>query len=547
MSSAHKREIRRRPERAGMPPRIFDGNEQIGGTSYKPRRRASIEERMRKNAYHSILESGQLPSDLEAIDGVDTDMQGPVQSEPLKEDSLNIQKLQPALPLPNALAETPRPSKVSVLCGRQDPKSWYLTRRLVRMPDNHDDHLVSLVKHRNIDPDAAELHRIWQHTGVVPTRYRDINFDPDGIDPQHTWIACWPLMNAVIHGFMLEDDKFVYRMMYLLDEKIVSGVRPDVDTISHVFGEKRQHTPMMLQHFLVDRWINNSTQGFGDVDPHSLPEFFVCAALDTAMRRLSQDTRSSLPSGCRYHTHSRPDGCYKNRTLPIEAGRQERYKYRREKASREAAQVATDMIEYGIRTVDWEERRAEAHRALHDQVDDYSPTSSSRLEASEQSLEADNPKRLELLDHDHVSETENDLDYHLEVRYSPSPMFGTAQAGGAVDEVKFAPPAREPPPPPPPSSDSARHDDSSVENEPSLEKLSSDHDVAMSLNGDATPLMESEESFESNLLDAPAIPPEHETDARTASRESSREKERVTCPGSFPESWSGTLKSIAPA
>jgi hypothetical protein len=404
------------------------------------------------------------------------------------------------------------------------------------MPDNHDDHLVSLVKHCNIDPDAAELHRIWRHTGVVPTRYRDINFDPDGIDPQHTWIACWPLMNAVIHGFMLEDDKFIDRMMDLLDEKIVKGVRPDVDTISHVFGEKRQHIPMMLQHFLVDRWINNSTQGFGDVDPHSLPESFVCAALDTAMRRLSQDTQSSLPSGCRYHTHSRPDGCYKNRILPTEAGRQERYEYRREKASREAAQIATDMIEYGIRTFDWEERRAETHRALHDQVDDYSPTSSSRLEASEQSLEADKPKRPELSDHDHTSETENHLDYHLKVRYSPSSMFRIAQAEGAVDEVKFAPPAREPPPAPPPSSDSARHDDSSVENDPSLEKLSSDHEVAMSLNGDATPLLEIEESFESNLLDAPAIPPEHEADARTASRESSREKERATCPGSFPES-----------
>jgi hypothetical protein len=393
------------------------------------------------------------------------------------------------------------------------------------MPGNDDDDLVSLLKRRNIDSDAAEIHRLWRHTGIIPTRYRDINFDPDGINPQHTWIACWPLMNAAIHGYMLEDIEFVDRVMDLIEEKIVKGVRPDVDTISHLFGEKRQHIPMMLQHFLVDRWVDHSTRGFEDVDPHSLPEFFICAALDTATRRLSHLARQSSSSGCQYHTHPKSVECYRNRNKQAEAVRQGRYKYRREKVSREAEKAAADSIKYGIAAVDWEARRAEAHRALHDQVDDYSPTTSSWVETSGQRVEGIASEQVDWTYGAPDPERENP-ESHL--NFGSSSVFGSARADGAVDEVKVAPPAREPPPPPPPTDMPVEDPDSTIESNQYAEVPTEDK--------------KSEGDFESIPSDATAVPPEVHACAQAISSESTRRKKRATYPGSFPESRSGSLK-----
>ncbi|CAN9352262.1 unnamed protein product [Alternaria alternata] len=583
MSSSNKRDTHRRLERVTIPPRISTsfpgvnlegylapeksqllpspskvpissprkqknkkvdqtlyGSEHTQDTNQKPRRRADIEEQIRQDPYHTLLEGGNLPRDLDVIDEVDTNVQRPVQSDYLNEESPNTQQSRTAAPgsVRDKLLETSRPPMVSVLCGRQNPESWYLTRRLVRMPGKDGDDLVSLLKRRNVDSDAAELHRLWRHTGIIPTRYRDINFDTDGINPQHTWIACWPLMNAAIHGYMLEDIEFVDRVMDLLEEKIVKGIRPDIDTISHIFGEKRQHIPMMLQHFLVDCWVDHSTRGFADVDPHSLPEFFICVALDTATRRLSHMARHSSSSGCQYHTHPKSVECYRDRNRQAEAMRQGRYKYRREKASREAEKAAADSIKHGIATVDWEARRAEAHRALHDQVDDYSPTTSSWMETSGQGVEG---TALEQVDWTYGASAPERENPETHLNFGSSSMFGTARADGAVDEVKVAPPAREPPPPPP--TDMPVDDpDSTVGSNQYAEVPTEDRKSEASAYDDAMPLLRSKGDFESIPSDATAVPPEVYACAQVTSPESTRRKKRATCPGSFPESRSGSLK-----
>ncbi|KAI4908739.1 hypothetical protein J4E90_008474 [Alternaria incomplexa] len=366
MSASDKRDIQRRLERGSMPPRIptdfprfdaegipnprtsrasrsssstalsprsqkprnvdriFDGSEHISDTGRKFRRRPSIEARTRKSDYHTLLEGGSLWSDDEVIDDVDMDVQGPVQSELVKEESYNTQRVQLAPPITDAAVDAPRQSMISVLYGRQDPNCWYLTRRLARLSavnvDTEFDSTI-LLRRRNIDADATELHQLWRRTGVISTRYRDVNFDPDGINPQHTWIACWPLVNAAIHGYVVDDVEFVDRVMDLLEEKIVKGVRPDIATISHIFGEKRHNMPKALGRFLVDRWLDSATEGFGDVDPSDLPQPFVCSALETAMRRLSSDKRSSPVLNCQYHTHATPEECYKQRIAPEEAKR----------------------------------------------------------------------------------------------------------------------------------------------------------------------------------------------------------------------------------
>ncbi|KAI4638135.1 hypothetical protein J4E93_010444 [Alternaria ventricosa] len=580
MSSSEKRDIQRRLERGSMPPRIptgfpgvnpenylhhgtsrssqsrssvpasprsqkprnvdriFDGSDHISDTGRKFRRRPSIEARTRKSDYHTLLEGGSLWSDDEVIDDVDADVQGPVQSEPVREESSNRVQVQFAPPIPDAAVDTPRQSMISVLYGRQNPDSWYLTRRLARLPavnvpDNIDS--PTLLRRRNIDADAAELHQIWRRTGVIPTRYRDVNFDLDGVNPQHTWMACWPLINATIHGYVIDDVEFVDRVMDLLEEKIVKGVRPDIDTISHIFGEKRHNMPKALGRFLVDRWVDNATEGFGDVDPSDLPQPFLCSALETAMRRVSNDEWSSSPAGCQYHTHAKPEECYKQRTAPEEAKRQQRYKYRRQKASHEAEQVAADSIECGIVVVDWEGRRLEQHRRLRDESDAFLPAFDDRIGTADQIHKADPSDGLDVLD-------DTDANNQLNAKSLSSSMFGTAQAAGPVDEVKFAPPAREPPPMPPSPNARVGRDDSAVKNDQTYGALLRDQQIQFSLFDGAMQAVKIEgNNSESIALGAPAMPRDSDANARTVSGESPRRRERRTCPGSFPESRSGSL------
>ncbi|KAI4914538.1 hypothetical protein J4E85_010604 [Alternaria conjuncta] len=574
MSSSEKRDMQRRLERGSMPPRIptgfpgvnpegylnsgtprssqshsrvpvsprnqkprnvdriFDGSEHISDTGRKFRRRPSIEARTRKSDYHTLLEGGSLWSDDEVIDDVDTDVQGLVQSEPVKEESSNTQRVQLAPPILDAAVDAPRQSMFSVLYGHQNPDSWYLTRRLARLSAvniNTEFDSTTLLRRRNIDADAAELHQIWRRTGVIPTRYRDVNFDSDGIDPQHTWIACWPLINAAIHGYVIEDVEFVDRVMDILEDKVVKGVRPDIDTISHIFGEKRHNMPKALGRFLVDRWVDNATEGFGDVDPSDLPQPFLFSALETAMRRLSSDKRSSPQLNCQYHTHAKSEECYKQRIAPEEAKRQQRYKYRREKASREAEQVAADSMECGIVVVDWEGRRLEQHRRLRDESDASLPAFDDRIGIADQMHKAGPSDGLDVLD-------DTDANNQLNAKSSSS-IFGTAQAAGPVDEVKFAPPTREPPQMPPSPNARVGRDDSAVEGDQAYERLLMDQKTQFSLFDGAMQAVKIEgNNSESIALGAPAMPQHSHANARTVSGESPRRRERRTRPGSFPES-----------
>ena len=517
--------------------RIFNGSDHISDTGRKIRRRPSIEARTRKSDYHTLLEGGSLWSDDEVIDDVDADVQGPVQSELVREESSNRVQVRLAPPISDVAVDAPRQSMVSVLYGRQNPDSWYLTRRLARLSavsvDTEFDS-TTLLRRRNIDADAAELHQLWRRTGVISTRYRDVNFDPDGINPQHTWIACWPLIDAAIHGYVIDDIEFVDRVMDLLEEKIVKGVRPDIDTISHIFGEKRHNMPKALRRFLVDRWLDSATEGFGDVDPSDLPQPFVCSALETAMRRLSNDNRSSSPADCQYHTHATPEECYKQRIAPEEAKRQQRYKYRREKASHEAEQVAADSIECGIVVVDWEGRRLEQHRRLRDESDASLPAFDDRIGTTNQMHKTSLSDGLDVLD-------DTDANNQLIAKSSSSSIFGTAQADGPVDEVKFAPPTREPPPMPPSRNARVERDDSAVEGDQTYERLLRDQQIQFSLFDGAMQAVKVEGNSASIALGAPAMPRDSDTNARAVSRESPRRRERRTCPGSFPESRAGSL------
>jgi len=340
------------------------------------------------------------------------------------------------------------------------------------------------------------------------------------------------LINAAIHGYVIDDVEFVDRVMDLLEEKIVKGVRPDIDTISHTFGVKRHNMPKALGRFLVDRWLDSAAQGFDNVDPSDLPQPFVCSALEIAMRRLSSDKRSPPLLNCQYHTHATPEQCYKQRIAPEEAKRQQRYKYRREKASREAEQVAADSIDCGIVVVDWEGRRLEQHRRLRDESDASLPAFDDRIGTSREVQEAEHSDGLD-------AQGDIDAKNRLIAKSSSSPMFGTAQAAGPVDEVKFALPTRGPPPMPPSPNARVGRDDSAVEGNQAYERLVMDQKTQFSLFDGAMQAMKIEGNSGSIALGAPAMRGS-DANARTVSGESPRRRERRTCPGSFPESRSGS-------
>jgi len=111
---------------------------------------------------------------------------------------------------------------------------------------------------------------------------------------------------------------------------------------------------------------------------------------------------------------------------------------------------------------------------------------------------------------------------------SSSSMFGTAQADSPVDEVKFAPPTREPPPMPPSPNARVGRDDSAVEGDEAYERLLMDQKTQFSLFDGAMQAVKIEGNCESIALDAPAMPRDSDANARTVSGESPRRREHKT-------------------
>jgi len=152
-------------------------------------------------------------------------------------------------------------------------------------------------------------------------------------------------------------------------------------------------------------------------------------------------------------------------------------------------------------------------------------------------------REVQEVEHSDGLDVQEDIDAknRLNAKSSSSSMFGTAQADGPVDEVKFAPPTRSPPPMPPSPSARVRRDDSAVESDQTYGALLRNQHIQFSLFDVAMQAVKIEGDSESTALSAPAMPRDSDANARTVSGESPRRRERRTCPGSFPESRSGSL------
>ena len=69
-------------------------------------------------------------------------------------------------------------------------------------------------------------------------------------------------------------------------------------------------------------------------------------------------------SGCVYHTHGMEEACYKTRLTPVDTPKERHLVQAREAFAKDAAVVVANVIHHGIKSVDWEQCRAEANQAL---------------------------------------------------------------------------------------------------------------------------------------------------------------------------------------
>jgi hypothetical protein len=514
------------------------------GDLHKPRgtgRRPSVEERTMKDAYHAGLVDGGVVviSDDEAAD-----VQGLSMSKLSKEESSSTQKVaQSSSPSSPEHAETSKTHVFNILCGQQDCTSRYFTRRFVGFQPadtkllniNPSSRQSEFFNRSAIDPDANELWTVWKFTGTIPAHYH--NFDLSDVDPQHIWFAYWPLMNAVIHGHILKETEFTGRVMNLLQDNVSHSVRPDLDTISHLFGEHRNCMPQVLQQFVVDRWIDASVH-HSNVDP-LLPELFVHAALKTALQRLSYNKRSSSISNCEYHTHATPESCYRRETV---TGETETVDRQRDNQEQPLEDKAASEQSNSLKDVDRETLKADAHQTMRAQSElfwvgfrrfDKRPTESHASSSLEDS---------ELLNR--VIPLCPDIpEPHHKVVPPASSLFGIAQTSGDVEDVMVELPTCEPLPP---SSLvlalGERRGEATVASREVLPAYTNESYVP--LRNDSPTVIEQADGSYSLPLRVESTQSLPKDGWNIVLEMSLQTGKRVTCPGAFPESRPGSLRSV---
>jgi hypothetical protein len=498
-----------------------EDHQKLKGTGRRP----SVEERMMKDAYHAGLVNGGV------VVSSDDEVQAPSASEPVKEESSNNEETQ----APVTDADSSKLKVFHMLCGRQDPESRYFTRRLMRVPDaimylgeesSSSKPSYSHFDNTAVHPDATELYRHWQQNGSIPTHCRDVDFNPSDIDPKYTWIASWPLMNAAIQGQELRDENFIDRVMNLLAEKVKKGVHPDPDTIAQLFGDHSKYVPDVLKRFGVD--------GLEDMDSYDHPPLFLSAALTKALQRTLNDRQSSSLSSCEYHSHATPKECYKSSSMTQETWQEH---LRHEELCQSLISTATTSQQKDVTNVEQQDRDAAAHQEMRNRTG--KPwVGFRRLDKQMEKLDecASSPESPVVLS----GVIPPCLPEEAPKAPLESSVFGTTQTEGAVDDVGIAPPTREPPPPPPVLAEV--QEPTPIASHELLPAYDDESYVPLR-NGSPTIIGQADGSYSLPLsVENAQSKPGVELQAAPSVKLGS--EKRVMCPGAFPESRPGSLRSI---
>ncbi|KAF1844496.1 uncharacterized protein K460DRAFT_429162 [Cucurbitaria berberidis CBS 394.84] len=486
----------------------------------RPGRRISVLTRTLADPYHAILVNGAtleandnaIITELENTEAPSISANATV-SESSK-DSKTQQQVQPPM--------------LDLLLGRQDPSSRYFTRRLVRIPDSDNgapsissslfpgraSENVSPLQLIDYDPHAFELYKIWSHTGTLPTHCREIWYTLSDRNQKHTWRSCWLLMNAVILGSTIGEPDFTDRVMDLLEERVGNGVCADKDTIAHIFTERDDDIPEVLKRFVVDRCIAAGFESFNDLDKPNLPSSFINLALETALRRLSHAGQVSLVPGCEYHTHDTLESCYMRKLTSSEVRRMGQLKLQRSMSHKRSGAMATNSWQDNIKRIDWEQRRAGITRVVKDQV---------RKTGGTQCGFNGSDNRGSGLDTTDKTTTRN----------------GTTS--DVVDKIKSEPPTRAPPPPPSviELQGSVAHVMLPLDKETAFQE-----DTVRQTNGLPAPSLTTCGS-NSPHLSTRSIQSKPDTGELADLGSEFDFNKCTTCPGAFPESRVGSLKTAS--
>jgi hypothetical protein len=426
--------------------------------------------------------------------------------------------------------QKPQREMLDLVIGQRDPSSRYFSQRYIRVPASTMSSLSippttpsessdnnSLQVFPDLDPHAMELYRIWFHTGEIPTRIQRACCSSPEIEPQYLWQAHWPLINAHILGSALNAHEFSDQVMDLLQEKLSTAGRPDLDTISHLFSAN--NSSISLKCFVVDQCINAGTECLAGIDVPSLPPAFVHLMLERALHRLCSATSFYRTPECEYHTHKTPETCYKQNMSSKELRKTLRLQLDREKSLKDAEDVVTNAKVNGIKTVDWEERRAEANKALWEQT--------GRRHCSFRRLDGRQSGTTAASDGDglpDVGQTGSNV----------TSLLGTMQTNGAVDGITIRTSNRSPPSPPlflEPPTDVADSAESVPEYKTTAATLENGIRPTILANGT------------SSLSSACSIKPKPEPDLQEHLRMFLELERKLECPGAFPVSRRGSERS----
>ena len=246
---------------------------------------------------------------------------------------------------------------VNLLLGQQTTNAAYFTRRYVALPCSQNARIPkrkpSETLHHcdELDPEAFEAYRRYRKTGRL-----EFSCSED-VRANDIWMACWPIMNAVVLGHTLGHPEFANMAMDLLVERLPPGICPDVETIKHLFDENHTTIPNSLRKLAVDRFLDAIPYSSSNMEVSQYPPLFQSAVLHAALERLSHRSNPVVKSSRDYHSHGATEACHKqmpeiNGTLK---GKERAHVYK--ECAGDAEAVAKTLEENGIKNFDWAYRR----------------------------------------------------------------------------------------------------------------------------------------------------------------------------------------------
>ncbi|KAF2024003.1 hypothetical protein EK21DRAFT_118201 [Setomelanomma holmii] len=255
-------------------------------------------------------------------------------------------------------------------------------------------------------------------------------------------------MNAQMLDCAINDAESSDRVMDMLQEMIGKGVCAEVDTVNHIFSSDHPQVPEVLPRFIVDRCIGAAQPGaLQNLQLEKAPHSFLGIMLQTTLSGVSSSQPPPQESECNYHMHQTPEACYKKHSYSADDKRQQSLKLERDRTRKDSEEVVKEAEANGVKTVDWEARRAKAKGLLREQTG-KSWVGFSRLGGSSTSNNATNAGRVENSDAQELADDAVQGKVcsrgNAEAGTSIEPLFDTTQTAGAVDDLG-KPPSREAP------------------------------------------------------------------------------------------------------